>query len=118
MSNDIITYRDGIAPLPSAIKMPGLRKFENITLRRGMFSGNNDFYNWINGISQNAAERSDINISLFDEAHNVVVVWLVTNAWPCRLSYLQLKSGESHAMMEELEIAHEGWTVQNDSTTT
>lgn len=114
MNNEVVEYRDGSALLPSTIKMPGLRKFDNIVLRRGMTKGDNDFYNWINTISLNTVERRDITIVLLDAAHNPVVSWTVRNAWPCRLSYDHLRSGDSSVMMEELEIAHEGWAVQNN----
>jgi phage tail-like protein len=115
MSNDVVEYRDGTTLIPGTTKMPGLRKFDNIMLKRGVVKGDNDFYNWINTISLNTVERRDITISLLDAERNPVVRWTVRQAWPCRLSYAHLKSGESHVMMEELEIAHEGWSVANNS---
>ena len=40
--NQAIEYRDGSFPEYSSIKMPGLRKFSNLTLKRGVKS-DNDF---------------------------------------------------------------------------
>ncbi len=34
-----IEYRDGLSPEYSVIKMPGLKKYGNITLKRGVFKG-------------------------------------------------------------------------------
>jgi len=112
MSNQVVEYREGTSTALTASKMPGLRKFDNIILKRGLFPGDNDFYAWINSIALNTVERRDIHISLMDASKSPVMTWLVLNAWPCRLSYSNLKSEESHTMMEELEIAHEGWTVK------
>jgi phage tail-like protein len=115
MSNDVVEYRDGTAPEPNTIKMPGLRKFTNIILKRGVISGNYNLYNWMNSISGNTVERRDLTITLLDSARSPVLVWKVTNAWPCRLSYSPLIAGESRVMMEEVEIVHEGLTVQNSN---
>src|SRR5262245_16604997 len=84
VSNDVIEYRDGASPEYSKIKMPGMRKFSNITLKRGTFKGDNDFFNWLNTISLNTVERRDLTISLLNEEHSPVVVWKVKNAFPTK----------------------------------
>jgi len=46
MEHEVIEYREGSSPDFSATKMPGLRKFGNITLKRGIIQNDNDFFNW------------------------------------------------------------------------
>ena len=73
---EVIEYRQGASPEYSKIKMPGLRKFSNITLKRGMFQGDNEYYDWLNSVQLNTIERRDITISLLNQDHEPIVVWL------------------------------------------
>ena len=60
IETEVIEYREGNSPTYNKIKMPGLRKFSNITLKRGTFAGDNDFYNWFNTVQLNTIERRPI----------------------------------------------------------
>jgi phage tail-like protein len=114
IENQVIEYRDGANPQFSMQKMPGLQKFGNITLKRGIFKGDNDYYNWLDTISMNTIERRDVSISLLDETHNPVMVWKVKNAFPSKLEGASLKASGNEVAIESLEIAHEGLVVENN----
>lgn len=109
----IIEYRDGLNPEYSMQKMPGLKKYGNITLKRGVFAGDNEFYDWMAEIKLNKPERRDVIISLLDEDHNPVMTWKVTNAWPTKITSPDLKAGGNETAIETLELAHEGVTIEN-----
>ena len=47
--NQAIEYRDGSFPEYSSIKMPGLRKFTNIVMKRGIVKSDNDFFKALGG---------------------------------------------------------------------
>jgi len=108
----VIEYRDGASPEQSSIKMPGLQKFSNLILRRAVQKNNQDFFNWINTVRLNTVERRDITISLLNEAHEPTVVWKVRNAWPCKYQVADLNANSNDVLMESLELAHEGITVE------
>jgi phage tail-like protein len=114
MENDVIEYREGSSSTYNKIKMPGLQKFGTITLKRGMFQSDNDFYNWFSTINTNKFERRDITISLLDEMLLPIVVWTVENAWPFKVVYPDLKATASEVAIEILELTHEGLTIQNN----
>jgi len=114
ITTEVIEYRDGASPEYSKIKMPGQRKFSNITLKRGTFKGDNQFYNWFNTVSLNTIERRDLTISLLNEKHEPVIVWKVKNAWPSKVSPTDLKADGNEVAIESLELAHEGLTIQNE----
>lgn len=109
---EVIEYREGSSPEFSAIKMPGLRKFSNVVLKRGIIKGDNDFYNWMNTISLNQVERRDVLIKLLNEAHEPVMVWKLRNAWPCKISAPDLKADANEVAIESIELAHEGLEIQ------
>ena len=114
ITTEVIEYRTGESPEYSKVKMPGQRKFSNITLKRGTFKGNNDFYTWFNTVSLNQIERRDLTISLLNESHEPVVVWKVKNAWPTKITPTDLKADGNEVALESLELAHEGLTIQNE----
>ncbi len=109
----VIEYRDGLSPEYSNVKMPGLKKYGNITLKRGVFSSDNEYYDWMNKIKLNKPERRDVIISLLNEEHQPVMTWKVVNAWPTKITSPDLKGGGNEAAIEALEVAHEGITIEN-----
>lgn len=113
IENKIIEYRDGISPEFSKIKMPGMREYSNITLKRGTFKGDNEFYKWLNTISLNTVERRDLTISLLNEKHEPVVVWKIHNAFPIKVQSTDLKADGSEVAIEQLDLAHEGLSIEN-----
>ena len=108
-----IEYRSGDSPEFSTIKMPGLKKYGNITLKRGVFASDNDYYKWMQTIKMNKPERRDVTITLLNEEHAPVMTWKVMNAWPIKISSPDMKANDNNAAIETLEIAHEGVTIDN-----
>jgi len=114
ITTEVIEYRDGASPEYSTVKMPGQRKFSNVTLKRGVFSGDNEFHDWFNTVSLNTIERRNVTISLLNESHEPVIVWKVKNAWPTKVTPTDLKADGNEVAIESLELAHEGLTIQNE----
>ena len=114
ITTEVIEYRDGASPEYSKVKMPGQRKFSNITLKRGTFKADNQFYLWFNTVSLNTIERRNLTIALLNENHEPVIVWKVKNAWPTKLTATDLKADGNEVAIESVELVHEGLTIQND----
>jgi phage tail-like protein len=115
---EVIEYREGINKLYNPTKQPGLTKYSNITLKRGVFKGDFEFFqNWQKTFSfqeVNARYRRDVTIKLLDESHAAVITWVLANAWPCRVKWGSLNASENEVLMEELVLTHEGLTVLNE----
>ncbi len=112
IENELIEYRDGSSPEYHKIKMPGLQKYGNITLKRGMFNGDNEFFSWLNTVTLSKIERRDVLISLLNENHEPVWVWKVKNAWPTKVTAPDLKSDANEVAVESIELAHEGLVIE------
>ena len=108
VETEVIEYRDGKMPEYSKIKMPGMQKNGNITFKRGVFKGDNEFYDWWNTVKLNKIERRDLTIKLLNEEHAPVMTWKVINAWPVKVQSTDLKADGNEVAIETLEIAHEG----------
>lgn len=110
---EVIEYREGSSPEYNKIKMPGLRKYGNITMKRGTFAHDNDYFKWFNTVKLNTIERRDITISLLNEEHMPVVVWKVKSAWPVKVQSPDLKADANESAIESIEVAHEGLVIDN-----
>ncbi len=113
VETEIIEYREGVSPVYSKIKMPGMQKYGNVTLKRGTFKADNQFFEWWNTVQLNTIERRDITISLLNENHEPVVTWQLSNAFPVKVQSTDLKADGNEVAIESLEIAHEGLVIKN-----
>jgi phage tail-like protein len=106
-----IEYRAGQSPTFSALKMPGLKKYSDVTLKRGVFKSDGKFWDWFNGIKMNTATRFPVTITLLDEAGSPTMAWTLANAWPTKISGTDLESTGTDVAVETLVLAHEGLTI-------
>jgi phage tail-like protein len=108
-----IEYRHGNSKEYSVIKMPGLKKFSDVTMKKGVFKGDNKFWDWFKEIQMNTIARKTITISLMTEGEDVAMVWSLKNAFPTKVTGTDLKSQGNEAAIETIVIAHEGLTIEN-----
>ncbi|MBI3712180.1 MAG: phage tail protein [Burkholderiales bacterium] len=113
VQSEEIKYRHGNSPVFSVIKMPGMKKYGNITMKKGVFKGDNKFWDWLNQIKLNTIKRVPVTISLLDEEGKATMVWTLNNAWPTKISSTDLKSEGNEVAIESIEIVHEGLTIAN-----
>lgn len=112
-SAEEIKYRVGNSKVFSEIKMPGLLKYTNVTMKKGIFKGDNKFWEWFSQIKQNTIKRIDVTISLLDETDAPTMVWTLKNAWPAKISGYEMKADDNSVAIETIEIVHEGLTIEN-----
>ncbi|MEM7470792.1 MAG: phage tail protein [Pseudomonadota bacterium] len=103
-----LEYRAGNNPVFSKIKMPGMVKTRNVTLKKGVFAKDNAIWDWLTAIKMNTIERKTVTISLLDEAGAPTMVWALINAFPVKVSSTDLKAEGNEVAVESIEIGHEG----------
>lgn len=108
-----IEYRQGDSPEFSTVKMPGLKKSGNVTMKKGVYTDDNKFWDWFSQIKMNTIARVPVTISLLDEEGAPTMVWTLANAWPTKITGTDLKSDGNEVAIETIEIAHEGLTIEN-----
>ncbi|MBP6825630.1 MAG: phage tail protein [Saprospiraceae bacterium] len=112
MQVEVIEYRHGDSKDFTKIKMPGMRKFSNITMKRGTFEKDFDFYNWLDEIANERSKvRRDLVIRLLNEKHEPVAVWKATRCFAVKVTAPDLKSDANEVAIESIEIAHEGLSL-------
>jgi len=113
VQSEEIKYRSGDSPVFSPVKMPGLKKYSNVTMKKGIYKGDNKFWLWLNEIKMNTIARKNVVISLLDESAAPTMVWTLKNAWPTKITGTDLKSEGNEVAVESIEIVHEGLEIAN-----
>lgn len=113
VENQIIEYRKSNSKLFSTEKMPGIVKYGNITMKRGVFPNDNTFWKWMEEISMNTIKKRTILIKLLDESGKVTIQWQLNNAWLTKITRTDLKSDGNEVAVDTLEIAHEQLIITN-----
>lgn len=111
VSTTAIEYREGANKEYTTFKMPGLKKYNNVTLKRGSMASDNGFFDWFNSIANNTVERRDITISLLNEEHEPAVTWSLKNAFPVKYDAGSLNASDGKVVIESVELAYESFTV-------
>ena len=106
-----IEYRHGDSPAFSTIKMPGIKKYSDVTLKKGIFKSSGKFWDWFNEIRMNTTKRAQVTISLLDENGKPTMVWMLANAWPTKVTGTDLKAQGNEVAIETIVVAHEGLTI-------
>ncbi len=113
VETQVIEYRHGDSVDYSVLKMPGMQKYGNITMKRGTTQKTNTFWDWWFTHKLNTIERRTVTISLLDENHAPAVTWSIKNAWPVKVDGGSYKSTGNEVAIESIELAHEGITISN-----
>jgi phage tail-like protein len=108
-----IEYRNG-SEANTMRKVPGLVKYTNITLKRGLI-GDLAFWNWVLEAVNGKVRRTEGAILLLDENRQEVMRWNFKRAWPCKYTGPGLNAKNNEIAMETLEICHEGLTLDGQA---
>jgi len=92
--------------------MPGIQKLGNVTLKKGIFKGDDDLWKNFNAI-KNTAKKTTVVISLLDESNAVAMSWNLSNAFPTKITAADMKADSNEVAIETMEIAHEGLTISS-----
>lgn len=112
---EAIEYREGNSRESSKIKMPGMKKYNNVTLKRGTVKTDAGFFEWIDSTKLNIVERRAVTITLLNEAHEPAVAWSLKNCFPVKFQPSDAKADGNEVAIETLELAHEGFTMATKS---
>ena len=95
-------------PIPQ--RFAGQVKWANIVLKRGV-DKDLSLWNWRKQVLDGTidANRKNGSITVMDQTGAPVVMYSFVRAWPAKYSSPGLNAGGNDILVEELEIAHEGF---------
>ena len=108
---EVIEYREGADRVNTARKLPGLAKYPNVTLKRGI-TGSTDLFEWWKSVRDGQVVRRNVTITLLDEQRQAVYRWLLRSAWPVKIEGPTLNGSGNEVAIETLELAHEGLEIE------
>ncbi|MEV4351494.1 phage tail protein [Actinoplanes sp. NPDC049596] len=100
-----IEYREGGDPARMR-KLPGLAKFNNITLKRGITT-NPVLWEWHKTTLDGATQRHNGAIILLDEARVPALRWEFFEAWVAKYEGPPLNASTNEAAIESIDLAVE-----------
>ncbi len=122
---DLIEFRQGNSGSLAPVKLPGLVKHGNVTLKMGYII-NSDFKTWcMDCVSETRGQipRNNVIIELIDinsgapqQAQTALGngrQWTLTNAWVTKYSAPDLDAKNSDVAIETVEIAYEELVIPN-----
>ena len=104
----VIEYRAG-GEGNTVRKLPGLTKYANIVLRRGV-TQDAELWNWRKTVEQGTVERRNGSIVLLADDRTPVLRWNFFNGWISKWEGPALNAKGNEVAIETIEIAHEGLT--------
>ena len=108
--SDVVEYRNGDEDI-TVRKLPGLKKFTNITLKRG-FTQSKDLWEWRKTVIDGKTERKGGAIVLLDEAREEALRWTFREGWLSKWEGPSLNAKNNEVAIESLEIAVEGLALE------
>ena len=100
---EIADYRTGMDIPLTMRRIPGLRKFGPITLKRGMVS-DTTLWDWYRNIVNGKQDRRNGSVILMDEQRNDVLRWHFESGWPNKISASDLKASGNELAVESVEL--------------
>ena len=112
--NTPMEYREGADPMNTVRKLPGMEKYPNCTLKRGI-TGSLYLWNWRKEVRDGGASFPpvrDVVIELNNDQHESVLKWKLTNAWCCKLSGPTLNAKGNEIAVESMELAYDRLDIE------
>lgn len=88
----------------TARKLPGIQKYPNVTLKRGL-THDAEFQKWAAGKSHS---RKDVVVEIYDEAGKLAKSYKVHRVWVSKYQSSDLKAGANEVGIEMLTLENEG----------
>ncbi len=108
---DPTEYREGKDAENHVRKLVGLRKYANLTFKRG-YVKDNTLWQWFNNIANGVPDRRNGSIVLMDEAHKPVLRWNFENAWINKIEGPAMNATGNEVAIESMELCHEKLTLE------
>lgn len=108
---DPTEYREGTDLNMHVRKLTGLRKFSNITLKRG-YTDNRELWLWYLTGLNGPVERRNGAIILQDETRVDVLRWNFEAGWLCKYEASNLSASGNDVLIETVEICVERVVIE------
>jgi len=110
-TTDSVDYREGNDTPLHVRKLTGLRKYGNISLKRGI-TQNKELWEWYRNVVNGTEDRRKGAIVLQDELHQDVLRWNFENGWISKWEGPAVNATGNDVALETIEITVEAVELQ------
>ena len=115
--NTPIEYREGADGTNAMRKLPGIEKYTNVILKRGI-TGSMTLWNWrkeVRDSTSTSPPRKEVTIKLLNEKgdrNKPAMTFRLRNAWPTKLTGPTLSAKGNEIAIEQLDLVHERLDIE------
>jgi phage tail-like protein len=115
--NTPIEYREGADATNSLRKLPGIEKYSNVTLKRGI-AGSLTLWNWRKEVRDSTSTfppRKEVTIKLLNEKgdrNTPAMTFKLRNAWPTKITGPSFNAKGNEIAFEQLDLVHERLDIE------
>ncbi len=109
ISSEPVEYREGNMAGITPGKQPGILKYSNVTLKRGV-TDSQVFVDWMKTVQEGKVTRKTVVITLLDDSMAEVASWQLEKAWPTKYTAPDVNATSNEVAIESLELVCEGLT--------
>jgi phage tail-like protein len=110
--NTPIEYREGADSINTMRKLPGIEKYSNVSLKRGI-TGSTALWKWRQEVRDSTSTippRKEVTILLLNEKGDrdkPAMTFKLRNAWPTKITGPSLNAKGNDIAIEQLDLVHE-----------
>jgi phage tail-like protein len=115
--NTPIEYREGADPTNGPRKQPGVEKYSNVQLKRGV-TGTLALWNWRKQVrdgSSTAPPSATVRVKLLNENHeegSPAMTWVLYGAWPMKITGPTLNAKGNDIAIEQVDLVVERLDIE------
>lgn len=115
--NTPIEYREGADATNAVRKLPGMEKYSNVMLKRGI-TGSLTLWNWRKEARDSTSTippRKEVTIKLLNEKgdrNKPGLTFKLRNAWPMKITGPTFNAKGNDIAIEQLDLAHERLDIE------
>lgn len=108
---EVADYRTGMDVPLNARRLPGLRKYGPISLKRGMLA-DSTLWDWYRNIATGKPDRRNGSVILMNEQREDVLRWNFESGWPNSISASDLRASGNEVAVETIELVVESIVLE------
>lgn len=115
-SVEVLKHRHGRSGQTGVYKIPGMLQMEDVTLKRGTFTGDTRLFAWFKSSRSKEGDRRDVTISLQNQDGKAEIIWTLSKAFPTKIeggSFDSKATGDSAIAVESVTLTFEEMEVED-----
>jgi phage tail-like protein len=108
---EVVEYREGGDRTNSVRRVPGVTKYSNLVLKRGI-AGSTELWEWFTSIRNGELQRRTVVVALLNERRDPVLTYTLRNCLPVKYVGPTLQAAATEVAIEEVELLVEGMEIE------